>query len=114
MSEMKRQGDVLIIERSNVDMKKLKAEKPIQQNEVVLAEGEATGHAHRVTAQPKNGVSIATFMMDQVLMLHVPKAIGKVSVTHEEHDPHELEADKVYEIRRQREYRGGEVRRVMD
>jgi len=114
MSKMYRQGDVLIIEKNDVDMKKMKAEKPIARNSVILAEGEATGHAHRVSAQPKGKAEVAAYMMDQVLMLHVPKAIGKVTVTHEEHGPIELEADKVYEIRRQREYRGGEIRRVMD
>jgi len=114
MRKMYRQGDVAIIERDDVDAKKLKAETPVQRNQITLAEGEATGHAHRVIAQPKNGAEVASYMMDQVLLLHVPKAIGKVSVLHEEHGAIELEAGKVYEIRRQREYSGGEVRPVMD
>lgn len=114
MRELPRQGDVLFIEQKDVDMKKLLAEKPIEKNRIVAAEGEATGHAHRIVAQPKGGAMLATYMMDQIRMLHVPKEIGAVNVTHEEHDTVELAPDKVYEIRLQREYRGGEVRRVLD
>lgn len=98
---MYRQGDVLIEpvpwvrgEYNNW----MKVEK--NRKGIILAEGEATGHHHRVKG---NGVrtirSGARTGHGRILL--VPK--GGATVTHEEHDSIALPPG-AYEIKRQREY----------
>lgn len=92
MKEQYRQGDVLI-EKINSIPKKLKKEKA---KKIILAEGEATGHAHTMDINDadwwKNGD-------EQVVSLKKEKALVK----HEEHKPIELPLGD-YQIIRQREY----------
>lgn len=96
-----RQGDVLILA---VDAVPAGLEK--EKGPVILAEGEATGHAHRVKhrrAKMFRGTDGARY-----LRLPTP-----ATVDHEEHDRIELPAGD-YQIVRQREYSPEEIRNVAD
>jgi len=111
-----RQGDVLQILREDLTLEKLKEQaeqvKP-KAGQNILAEGEATGHAHRVAAQ-QDGAEVTMWMMNDTRFLHVPKTkAGTVKLTHEEHATVTL-GEGVYEIRQQREWSGEAVRNVMD
>lgn len=74
----------------------------------VIAEGEATGHAHRVKAEPGVGV----FELDGKLYLSVDTPVEQ---THEEHGTVTWEKG-VYEIGRvrERDWLGDVVRTVAD
>jgi hypothetical protein len=107
--QLLRQGDVLLVPVAQLP--EAAVEVASEQGTIVLAEGEATGHAHVVPscgarllrwqerpatrALGGGGTAVATF-------LHVD-GTAPVAVTHEEHDPIPLEPG-VYEVRRQREY----------
>lgn len=98
-----RQGDVLITPAAipaNAKQQRSTA--------IVLAEGEATGHAHRV-AKPKGKCS-SHIGTDGTLYLRVK---SPVEVVHEEHGTVTLEPGD-YVIRRQVEVWLDEVRQVMD
>jgi hypothetical protein len=90
-----RQGDVLLIPVDHVP----DAATVIRAgSRLILAEGEATGHAHAVLAdeaeliETRNGTSFLR-VVDE----------GTAALVHEEHDTIPL-APGVYEVRRQREY----------
>ena len=103
-----RQGDVWI---ERIDPGAVPADlervRPDGRKRIVLAEGQATGHAHTLPAR-----SVRTARRDPsgVLYLDV-KAFAKV--THDEHDPIALEPG-VYRVRRQREYHPEAIRNVAD
>ena len=96
-----RQGDVFIIATGKLPAG-LKPRPP------VLAEGEVTGHAHRVKA----GMS-AQVLADASggLFLDVEGAEG--TILHEEHGPVTVPKG-AYIVRIQREYHPKEIRRVID
>ena len=77
MSKLIQQGDVLVFETSIPDNA-----IPVksQQGRFILAEGEATGHAHAIAEMP--GVSM--FRLDNSLFLSTE---SEVIVRHEEHKP---------------------------
>ncbi len=83
------QGDV-IIKSSRIP----KSAKPINSN--ILAEGEATGHAHRVT-----GGDCQLLEEGQKIFMRILS--GDCSVTHEEHADQAI-APGEYEIRQVLEY----------
>ncbi len=100
-----RQGDVLIRPLTKEIDVELKA-KP----DLVLAEGEVTGHAHRIT---KGEVSLQVNAMIGLMIL---KVLSKNAVlSHEEHEDIMLPMGD-YEIKQQREFDWftEEVRRVAD
>ena len=107
-----RQGDVLLVrvEQLPEGAVATKAETPI-----VLAEGEATGHAHVV----RDGARLASVTRSRrwaaplTTTYLVVDAVDGATVEHEEHSPIAL-AQGVYEVRRQREYRSGGWHRVSD
>ena len=108
MREMVRQGDVLVMAGG----RKTKAHVPVEDPRgAVLAEGEATGHHHRirlpgVTLLRAEGVSDA--------VLTVPKGVLAL-LEHEEHGGVEIGGGS-HVVRRQREYDWAEKssRRVED
>lgn len=103
--QMYRQGDVLI-QRVDMDLPEdAETVKPDKQNRLILAEGEATGHAHAVTA-----AAGALYAAQVGLMLQVNQ---DTQVLHEEHDAIDLPVG-LYKITRQREYFPTEIRRVAD
>ena len=83
---MKQQGDVLIHPIKNLPTGAIKRER---QGDLVLAEGEATGHAHRI-----KDAHADIFDCDGVVYLTVD---GKATLTHEEHGPITIDPG-VYEI----------------
>ncbi len=109
-----RQGDVLMTERPDLSIEKLRADAKLEsRNKCVLAEGESTGHAHRIQEAPRGNESIEMFMMGDTKIVYIPESFGTTSVTHEEHAAVTLEPG-CHEILIQREYRDGEIVNVAD
>lgn len=100
-----RQGDVGIIKREDVDITEAK-KVSLDGEDIILAEGEATGHAHRVAAR----CLAALYVLEQARLLHVEKP---TKITHEEHNEIILEPG-VYEVVQQREYTPERIRPVLD
>lgn len=96
-----RQGDVFIIAVKSIPEGHRIARRP------VLAEGEVTGHAHRLM-RAESG-SLFSVGGGTYLEVFEPGA----TVMHEEHGPIELPSG-TYEVRIQREYSPKEIRRVVD
>ena len=112
--EVLRQGDVILIEVDHEDLLSDVQVRPLDTRDgLVLAYGEITGHAHRVHG-------MATFLSDgdmsdadiekfantgeKPAKLYLAVDNDNVALKHEEHAPIGLGKDKVYEVRRQREY----------
>jgi len=75
---------------------------------LILAEGEITGHSHRVDGGP---ALAELFQAEDGIYLDVRAA--SVRVLHEEHEPVTLPSGK-YRVWRQREYTPAEIRTVRD
>jgi hypothetical protein len=97
---MYRQGDVLVRKA-----KKLPRGAK-QQEDRVVAQGEATGHAHRVVG---DGVVFRDPTSQQLYV----RVMSSATLTHEEHRPITLPRG-IYEVIGQREYTPEAVRRVLD
>lgn len=100
-----RQGDILFIKQ---------AEKPSgdvvdrdNRNRVVVAEGEATGHAHAIHEDT------VTMYRDEILNRAWVVVEDQADVVHEEHDTITLDSG-VWVVVYQRQYMRGQVRRVLD
>jgi hypothetical protein len=104
-----RQGDVLLLRLSEEEQEIGEPEilKDRDQGDIILAYGEVTGHAHRISAEnaEKYEVRLATGIEEY---LRVVEEGGPVSLNHEEHATITL-APAVYAILHQEEYRPGEV-----
>ncbi len=96
-----RQGDVFLIARAEALPKYRAAVPP------VLAEGEVTGHAHRL-ADPA-----AAQLYRSGLQLYLEVSARSARIVHEEHGPIDLPRG-IYEVRIQREYIPGADQRVRD
>ncbi|MDB6066900.1 MAG: hypothetical protein JWR26_3108 [Pedosphaera sp.] len=96
-----RQGDVFLIATPSVPTQGRMERRP------VLAEGEATGHAHRLQ-DPASG---HVFSAGGNLYLEV--IAESATIIHEEHKPVTVPRGG-YTIRIQREYSPKEIRRVVD
>ena len=106
---MYRQGDVLVvpIEESELPTDLIPAPRD-RSGRLVLAYGEATGHAHVASGE---GLRLLCLPDDlQSMFLHV-KQHGRI--THEEHGPIALPSG-YYRVIRQREYVPGSIRPVAD
>jgi hypothetical protein len=110
-----RQGDVLL-RKINAMPEFASWGKPKPVAGGIVAEGEATGHHHRMVGDAEvvtgttefrrgNGSSFGSGMFVTVA--------GPAQLVHEEHAALDLEAG-VYEVVRQREYAPGRERRVYD
>lgn len=102
-----RQGDVLLKQ-----VAQLPAETtPVENAErIVLAYGEATGHAHTVGAAAAEEFTLAEAAG---VVRRFLKVVGNAVVTHEEHAAILLPPG-IYEIVAQREYSPEAIRRVVD
>ena len=90
-----RQGDIYI--RS---VKKLpEGLKP--RNSAVLAYGEDTGHAHRITSPPMDQLEM---MSDEKGDIYIMSKTEEIVAGHDEHDEITLPAGQWFCISRQREY----------
>lgn len=98
-----RQGDVLLESISDIPADAKQVPKTAKQ--VVLAEGEATGHHHSVPA------SSAVLLENRIArFLDVRR---DCVLTHQEHAPIEIPTGK-YRVTIQKEYSPQEIRRVQD
>ena len=100
-SQIWRQGDVFIIAAPKLPGAGRSERRP------VLAEGEITGHAHKLQ-DPASG---QVFAVGSNMYLEV--LADTATIVHEEHGPVTLPRGG-YEIRIQREYSPVEIRRVVD
>lgn len=91
-----RQGDILLIARDRAPEGLV--EVPRRSGAIVLAEGEATGHLHKIES------SEATLLASDVAEIERRwlAVEAEVALTHPEHDTITL-APGTYEVRRQRE-----------
>lgn len=100
---MYRQGDVLLIPCSEKEHEG-EVVKPVN-GKLVLAEGEATGHAHAIAAQyvemRRKAAAITLLIVREVLLKH------------EEHGDIPVPSGN-YRVVRQREYSPEEIRNVAD
>ena len=96
-----RQGDVFLLAVSEIPSAGRAERRPI------LAEGEVTGHAHRL----KDPASGRVFFVGSDLYLEVLSETA--TIVHEEHGPVTLPRGG-YAVRIQREYSPQEIRRVVD
>lgn len=108
---MYRQGDVLVLPVSEDDVPTVIKNSPPEPRDgrarIVLAFGEATGHAHAITAPGELFRGASPLDPDY---LHLPHG-GRL--LHEEHESIALPAGW-YRVIRQREYTPGEIRAVAD
>lgn len=102
-----RQGDVLLVPLEHAP----KPATPVMQRpgRLILAEGEATGHAHAIL---DDAAELVTAEWPRRLYLIVG-GTRPVELVHEEHATLLIEPG-TYEVRRQREYSPDEIRRVPD
>jgi|SRR3990167_1310555 len=103
---MIRQGDVLI-----VPVEEIPATAEVVEREnscIILAHGEATGHAHKIKDQH------AALFRDPKLMAVFLHVTGNgVAIEHDEHDTIIAPPGK-HQVIRQREYSPGAIRNVTD
>ena len=101
-----RHGDVIVQAVDSIP------EDAREARHLVLAEGELTGHAHRITEKDAATVYEPDFRGEQrVLFLHV--TAESATLTHEEHGPIRLPSGR-YRVWRQREYSPKQILRVRD
>lgn len=100
-----RQGDVLIEQVGRTVRKTTKCQRL---HRIVLAEGEATGHAHVLQTDPKDPSDWWKEGEEQFADVK-----GPAVVVHEEHASIKLE-EGTYRVTRQREYSPEAIRNVAD
>jgi hypothetical protein len=106
---MYRQGDVLVLPIEPAELPAGLAQAPRdRRGRMVLALGEATGHAHVVTGE---GVALLSPPDDPDTLYLVIDGYGRLG--HEEHGPITLPPAS-YRVIRQREYFPGAIRFVAD
>jgi len=100
-----RQGDVLLVPVASVPGEPASVVSARRAERHVLAEGEATGHAHVVSGP---GLGLVEWELPRRWMARERRRYlvveGEATLAHEEHLPLVVPAG-VYEVRRQREYR---------
>jgi hypothetical protein len=106
---MFRQGDVLVMPMPKEELPSGLVQAPRdRRNRMVLALGEATGHAHVITGER---VSLLCPPDDPERLFLLIEGYGRLG--HEEHGPIPLSAG-AYRVIRQREYFPGAIRPVAD
>ncbi len=103
-----RQGDVYIKKVDSLP-KDLKL-KALDNNRVVLAYGEVTGHAHAIYTPEKVQLFTSNDINETKQFLNV---LEDAEIKHEEHSTISLPVG-TYEVRIQNEYSMGEMRRTLD
>lgn len=102
-----RQGDVLIVPVRSIPAKA--TPRPREQGRVILAHGEATGHAHAIEDTPDTP---RAELLDADALTYL--RVDVVSqLVHQEHATIEL-APGAYRVVRQREYTPEAIRTVID
>lgn len=103
---MLRQGDVLLVPIDEVPDQLQQV--PLEGGRIILAHGEATGHAHVIEGE---AALLAEDLED--LERRFLRVEEESELVHDEHDPITVPAGD-YEVRRQREYSPEEIRMVAD
>ena len=98
-----RQGDVFLVAVDSVPSKATQLKR--RDGKLILAEGEATGHAHAIKS-PRARLLEHAGLIYLVLL-------AKAKLLHEEHAPIELPPGQ-YLVKRQREYTPERIRNVAD
>jgi hypothetical protein len=114
-TKMYRQGDVLLKKVEGLP-KFSEWSAPKQVADGIVAEGEATGHHHRVTGEAnviRGGVQVRENGWTNTVPAMFVTVAGPAQLVHEEHAALDLEPG-VYEVMGQREYVPGRQRRVYD
>ncbi len=102
MSNQFRQGDVFLMRVSSLPIGATK--EKVTDGDIILAHGEVTGHAHRVSA-----VHASTYKWQSDRLIEISKA---TDLTHEEHGALKL-TPGIYKIVIQREYSPGFLSQVV-
>jgi hypothetical protein len=107
-----RQGDVLIVKISEFpnDQEYIPV-TPDRMGRNILAEGEATGHAHAVLA--KDTKLFTSTVVSETVQNMILEVFNPSTVKHEEHNPIDLD-NGIYKIIRQREFTPESIRNVAD
>lgn len=113
---MVRQGDILI---EKIEAKPETSDAS-ESGRIILAHGEATGHAHEIQdttvasiGQPINPVKILGDLDSETATQSILTLGRDVPLVHQEHDPIPLERG-VHRVTRQREYSPEAIRNVAD
>lgn len=104
--KMYRQGDVMIVRITESVPKNVKP-VDLEQNRVILAHGEVTGHHHSFSSD--GGVSLLEAPTGDRYL----KVARKSTLEHQEHAPIEIPRGS-YRVIRQREYSPEAIRNVAD
>lgn len=115
-----RHGDVLLVQITAAEAGALRGGEYSYSNvaparAVTLAEGEATGHAHVLTAPEGQQIKCRGVWArngGRELLIETPP--GGAELTHEEHKTVKLPGLKHFRVTQQREFWGQEERRVTD
>lgn len=100
-----RQGDVLLLAVDSLPEGEYREIAPVN-GRLIVAEGEATGHAHVLEGDSARMVEFADG--ERYILVDAP-----VPMTHDEHDAAQL-SRPTYRVVHQREYAPMEIRRVID
>lgn len=96
-----RQGDVLLVPLDGIPVGLV--DVPRVKGSVVLAEGEATGHAHAISSRRARLLRPVPYTSTAARARFLLVEEAPVTLRHEEHDPITL-APGAYQVVRQREY----------
>lgn len=107
MTEMYRQGDVLLVKTDRRPTKRFRRQRRDAERRIVLAEGELTGHAHAIAdlgaALWEQRAARGERRHDGHEFERLLRVTRPVTLRHEEHDPVPL-APGTYRVLGQREY----------
>lgn len=96
-----RQGDVLLVAVRAVPAGAVPV--PRRDGELVLAEGEATGHLHAIADPNAELLALPALPAEEIERRFLRIVGGTATLTHQEHDPIVLPRG-LYRVIRQREY----------
>ena len=105
---MIRQGDVLIIPTNEIPANATDVAR--ENGRLILAHGEATGHAHAIVEENAELLVTAEQANELYLLVH---GLDTVNLVHDEHDTLTI-APGSYRVVRQREYTPEGLRNVAD
>lgn len=111
-----RQGDIAIVHASGISIKRGQIKTEAENGRLVLLRGEATGHNHSVSAKAANFYVFADEQHPSILegqVIGTLETWQATEITHQEHDT-VIVSPGTYFVVQQREYRRGEIRRVLD
>lgn len=111
MNQHYRQGDILLIPIQAIPEQAKKARR--KNGRLVLAEGEATGHAHAVLDRTATLYELFSPGDVAELRQRFLNVTAEVALVHDEHATIQLPPGE-YEVRRQREYSPERIRQAED